>query len=245
MKMNFRSLFLISSMLFVLMLSIMSGSVSGQDGTVPVSAIPGGTIPNKQERILFIGDSLTAGLFSTHEQATFVSRLAEMTKQPIARRLASQLYIADHVWSEVRVWNPTIVVIEVGLNDINGGTYTNAQWKAQYVNLSANIMATGAKLIICTTFHFNNKPGDALYERRLQYNQMIRETAAETGATLADLWNATLNCPECVSSPDVVSYFGPYYHGDNFHPSDEGHRKIADEIYRVMFNRLYFPMVGN
>ena len=234
------TLILLVSILFVL--SIAGGSVSGQSET-----LSNGTIPEpirEDQRLLVIGDSLTAGLFATKEQATFVSRLAEMTKYPIARRLSSQLYIADMVWNEVKVWKPDIVVIEVGLNDINGGTYTDAQWKAQYVKLSKDIQATGAKLIICTTFHFNNKPGDNLYDRRLKYNSMVRETAAETGATLADLWQATLNCPECVSSPNVISYFDPYYHGDNFHPSDEGHRRIAEEIYRVMMNHAYFPIVG-
>lgn len=230
---------LLVSILFAL--SIFGGSANGQSGTLPNGTTP---VPVREQRLLVIGDSLTAGLFATKEQATFVSRLAEMTNYPIARRLSSQLYIADTVWNEVKVWEPDIVVIEVGLNDISGGKYTDAQWKAQYVKLSKDIQSTGAKLIVCTTFHSNNKPGDNLYDRRLNYNRMIVEVAEETGATLADLWSATLNCPECVSSPDVISYFAPYYQGDNFHPSDEGHRRIAEEIYRVMMNRAYLPIIS-
>lgn len=232
---------LVVAVLAMLSLYLFSGSTT-------VAKSPLATVPpvQSEERILFIGDSLTAGLFATDERATFVSRVSAMIDAKIGRRLASQLYIADYVWSEAKVWKPTIVVIEVGLNDINGGTYSNQDWEALYKRLVLDIQGTGARVVICTTFHFNNKPTDADWNRRIEYNDMIRRTASETGASLADLWNATLICPDCVSSPDVASYFAPYYHGDNFHPSDYGHAVIAQTVYDAIFDKkMYFPVVSN
>ena len=59
------------TVLIVLFLSFGSThSVVAQDGTIPPT-------PQSPLRVLVLGDSLTNGLYATHEQATFVSQIGE------------------------------------------------------------------------------------------------------------------------------------------------------------------------
>jgi hypothetical protein len=47
---------------------------------------------------------------------------------------------------------------------------------------------------------------------------------------LADVYAATYNCPTCLSQPGEVSEIAPGFTGDNFHPGDVGHARIAESI---------------
>jgi lysophospholipase L1-like esterase len=64
-----------------------------------------------------------------------------------------------------------------------------------------------------------------------RYAESIKEEAAARGIAVADLW--ALECA-CRSTPTDPSPFPPYYRGDNFHPNDEGHRRIADALLRAL-----------
>lgn len=209
---------LISSIgIALIALSIFSGAKSNDFGN--------GTIP-APKRLLVIGDSLTNGLYATAEQNTFVSIVSKNTGMPTARRAVATLRDAIPLWVNLKAWQPDVVVIELGINDINGRQW-NAQWKKDYQALVEDIQATGARVVICTTFWIGIDDQNPIYALHAGLNNDIRDIARQTGATLADLWIATEGCAECVSTPDVISYFAPHYHGDNMHPSDVGHAAIA------------------
>ena len=204
----------------IIALSIFSGVKSNDFGN--------GTIP-KSQRLLVIGDSLTNGLYATAEQNTFVSIVSRNTGMLTARRAVPTLRDAIPLWTNLKAWQPDVVVIELGINDINGRQW-NAQWKKDYQALVEDIQATGARVVVCTTFWIGIDSDNPIYALHVGLNNDIRDIARQTGATLADLWAATEGCADCVSTPDVVSYFSPHYHGDNMHPSDAGHAAIASVV---------------
>ena len=148
---------------------------------------------------------------------------------PTARRAAATLRDAVPLWVNLKTWQPDVVVIELGINDINGRQW-NAQWKKNYQALVEDIQASGARVVICTTFWIGIDDKNPIYALHVGLNNDVRDIAQRTGATLADLWAATEGCAECVSTPDVISYFSPHYHGDDMHPSDAGHAAIASVV---------------
>lgn len=218
-----------------------ANQASAQDGTIPPSPLP------QLNKLLVIGDSLTSGLYATHEQATFVSLLGSNTGYMIGRRNGAVLPVAAQVWAEVKAWQPNIVVIEVGLNDVSRNANTEEfldSWEEQYRALIVDIQATGAKVVLCTTFWGGIQKSHKNFNWYMAYNEVIRELAEEQGVMLADLWAVTLDCDECVSRVYALSYFGPHYHGDNFHPSDRGHAVIAREILKALgFTQYYMPVL--
>lgn len=232
MRFVFKGMLLI--LLFVLLVSPMQAQ-SGNYGTVPY-----------RSKILVIGDSLTSGLYATHEQATFVSILGEMTGAKIGRRAAARLSNAVLVWNEVKAWNPDIVIIEVGLNDVaHRDAIDLSTWKSTYIGLVMSMQQAGKRVLICNTFWFGLQPSSPIYQPYVDYNEVIRQVAAETGATYVDIWSNTHNCDECVSTPEQLSYFNPHYHGDYFHPSDNGHKRIAETIKDALVSKTFFPFVSS
>lgn len=212
----------------------------------PSKQLDAGTVPPIPERLLILGDSLTSGLYATHEQATFASILADKLAMHLARKGIGNLPGAVDAWSNLKPWKPALVVIEVGLNDVSRGTLTDSEWLAMYIGLLDDIINSGAKPVACTMFWGGIKETHPNYGRYVKYNQMIRDAAAKKGALLVDLWGITSGCEECISKQEVASYWQPHFHGDNFHPSDAGHALIATSIFDVVANKYYFPVAhGN
>jgi acyl-CoA thioesterase-1 len=194
-------------------------------------------------RLLVMGDSLTVGLFATSEQAAFKHHLAEMLSADLGSCYGPQLAQVVDCWERYQAWQPNIVVIEVGLNDVSSPQSTDSAWTAVYADLVANIQATGATVVITTMFHgvASSNQSYATYEH---YNGHIASLADESGAILADVWAATRDCANCISQPGTPSPFAPYWEGDNFHPSDAGHLLIAETIYQSLQRQAtYLPLV--
>lgn len=194
-------------------------------------------------RLLVMGDSLTVGLFATSEQNGFKHHLASLLSADLGSCYGPQLAQVVTCWETYQAWQPDIVVIEVGLNDVSSPQSTDSAWTAVYADLVADIQATGATVVITTMFHgvASSHPNYATYEH---YNGHIASIANESGAILADVWAATRDCADCISQPGAPSPFAPYWEGDNFHPSDAGHLLIAETIYQSLQQKqTYLPIV--
>lgn len=202
------------------------------------------TIPPVPRRLLVIGDSLTVGLYASSENNTFARLLADRTGAQLARRYTPTLEQAITVWQEVKAWKPSVIVLEVGLNDVSGGK-VNADWATNYERLVLDMVGSGATVIACTVFYGGIQPSHPNYAVYQRVNAGIARAATVTGANLADLWTATNGCAECVSVQNQDSYFAPHYHGDGFHPSDYGHRVIANVIADAITGNVYYlPFVA-
>lgn len=211
----------------------------------PLRSVANGTVPPyDRERILFLGDSLTSGLFASAENNTFASLVGAKRNALIARVHVTSLVQAAPKWHEISGWQPSVVVLEIGLNDVSRGQWQRGVWINDYKALVQQIQASGATVLLCTTFWAGIMPGHRNYAAYDGLNADVRTVASETGARLADLWTATLNCEDCVGRAEQWSVFAPY-HGDNFHPSDKGHEVIADTIMRALEVVNYFPNIMN
>lgn len=192
-------------------------------------------------RLLVLGDSLTVGLFATSEQDGFKHILANELGADLGSCYGPQLQQVITCWGTYQQWQPDIVVIEVGLNDVSSPQSTDSAWTAVYADLVANIQATGAAVVLTTMFHgvATSHPNYATYEH---YNAHIANIASNSGAILADVWTATKGCADCISQPGTPSPFAPYWEGDNFHPSDTGHARIAQTIYEALSKEQAFAI---
>lgn len=196
----------------------------------------------ERPRLLVMGDSLTVGLFATSEQNGFKHLLASELDADLGSCYGPGLIQIIGCWQNYQTWQPDIVVIEIGLNDVSNPQQTNTEWRSTYAALVAQIQATGADVVLTTMFHgvSASHPNYATYEL---YNQHIATVAANRGTVLADVWQVTEDCLECISQPGIPSPFAPYWAGDNFHPSDAGHELIAQTIYQAMQNYTYLPSI--
>ena len=239
--MNARKVFSILSLILSFLVLGSIPALSGQDS----GSLAGSTVPPVANRLLVLGDSLTSGLYASHEQSTFASILASDLGMHLARKPVGTLPGAVAEWEKVKGWHPAIVVIEVGLNDASKGLLTDGEWDGMYNKLLADISNSGAIPVACTMFWSGINIEHPNYTRYERYNQIIRDAAADQDARLVDLWGITYNKTAYVSNAEEVSYFGPHYRGDNFHPNNLGHAVIAESIrYVVLGNDIFLPLTA-
>lgn len=99
--------------------------------------------------------------------------------------------------------------------------------------------APGVEIVVGTIPWCNWKPGSEKYMKALEYNRWIVKLAADRDIPVADLWSVTVNRPDGISSPDEISAFAPSFRGDNFHPNDVGHKRIAQEFFRAYIDAYF------
>ncbi len=180
-------------------------------------------------RLLVVGDSLTAGLAATSEGATFKHILSEALGADLGSYRTTRLEDAEGV---SLAWAPDIIVLEIGLNDVISPTLEEQEWQERYGVLLDRLEGSGAVVIAATPFRgvYGAHPK---FDALSRYAGYIREEAEGRGALVADLWG--IEClPSCLSQVGDPTPFPPLYRGDNFHPNDEGHRRIAESVLRAL-----------
>lgn len=206
----------------------------------------GGFSVSLRPRLLVLGDSLTRGLYATQETNGFKHHLAERLGADLESASGFNLQGLIDLWHS-KEWQADVIVIEIGLNDLctDCAWYmTDAEWAEKYGELLDAIQAdTDAEIIACTMFWGGYIVWSEQYEPMQRRNDLIKRQAAIRGITVADLYTSTEDCLECVSTPDQFSPFAPDFHGDNFHPSDLGHRVIAETIYKALRSEVFIPLV--
>lgn len=200
--------------------------------------------------IVFMGDSITEGQYVHHSQRwtervtreirTFASDLIDTDQLHFFNRGISGETTRqglERFPRDVQVLQPNVMTLQFGLNDCNCWDtdrglprVSEAAYRANLLEMIARARAFGAAHIILSTNHPTLRHrklicGQTLEERRVQYNEIVREVAKEANVILCDIEMAFANVDRdqlstmLLSEPDVL------------HLSQLGHEKYASAIF--------------
>ena len=163
----------------------------------------------KGDRIVFLGDSITAGGGGKSGYITLVKNTLDKECPDLGIEVFNAGISGHKVPNlqarldrDVIAKKPTIVFIYIGINDVwhwrkqpNGemaGGTPKDRFEEGLKDLIARIKAAGARVILCTPSTIGEKP-DGTNERDAmldEYSAISRKVAAETGMQLNDLRKA-------------------------------------------------------
>ncbi|HZR98979.1 MAG TPA: SGNH/GDSL hydrolase family protein [Chloroflexota bacterium] len=130
---------------------------------------------------------------------------------------------------------PDIVTVWLAVNDFNARVPLD-EYSAQLDTLldalttrtTAHVLVANIPNLMAVPL-YNQVPRDLLRAELARWNAVIADGAERHGATLIDLYGLG---PELARRPDLVG-------ADGFHPSTEGHRRLADVMWAtIVANRL-------
>jgi lysophospholipase L1-like esterase len=201
-----------------------------------------------------MGDSITEGQFVHH-----ASRWTEIVTRRVRGALAGSVDIDQlHFFNrgisgettrqglerfarDVQVLEPHVMTLQFGLNDCNCWDtdrglprVSEAAYRANLIEMIARGRAFGARRIVLSTNHATLRHrrlacGQTLEERRIVYNEIVRQVAREACVTLCDMAAAFADLDEAsladmlLPEPDVL------------HLSQRGHQRYAAYIYELVF----------
>jgi lysophospholipase L1-like esterase len=216
------------------------------------------TEASSTKTVWIVGDSLTRGLFASTEAHTYRNLLFDALRDKHTGEIHTTFWSGVCTLAELEQrWDqyvglPDLIFIELGIND--SGRNSNCpqvpieEWQARFGAMLDRIQqdAPGVKIIVGTIPWCGWSEDSWSFEEALIFNDWIATEAQKRDITVADLWTATLGKSDGISTPDQPSIFPPSYHGDNFHPSDLGHQRIANtffDAYLDTLHSLYLPQV--
>jgi lysophospholipase L1-like esterase len=194
------------------------------------------TIP---ERFLALGDSFTIGTGATPDRsfpAVLARALRESGREVVLSNPSVNGYRTDDLIAEelplLRSFQPTLVTILIGANDIVGGA-TAERYRAQLGRIYSGIQsdAPGARMIALPQPDWSLSPaasgfGDPAVIARIieRFNAIAREEAERAGAVWIDLF-------PLMREQGRKRMFAP----DGLHPSAEAYAEWARELAKSVW----------
>jgi lysophospholipase L1-like esterase len=207
--------------------------------------------------VVYMGDSITEGQYVHH-----ASRWTEIVTRRVRGALSGRVDVDQlHFFNrgisgettrqglerfprDVQVLEPDVMTLQFGLNDCNCWDTDRGLPRVSELAYRANLMEMiargrkfGARRIVLSTNHPTLRHrrlacGQSLEERRIVYNEIVRQVACDTGVILCDIEDsfrdldrgalAAMLLPE----PDVL------------HLSQRGHQRYADCIYSLVLEGI-------
>ena len=170
---------------------------------------------------MFIGDSLTRGLFASTEAASFRALVNEAVPSTDVVLVSSNGRSDGVDIAGVAATAGDIYVIGLGTNDASGApTGVIASPEAVAGNLRAIVRAArtanpACRIVFLTVWQFPR--------RRAAYDAKIAAVSAAVGLHVVDL-GPVKDDPACAGPAGVTTAWGP---SDSWHPNDAGHAAIA------------------
>lgn len=180
---------------------------------------------------VFTGDSITHGAKHTFGARDYSEHFSERVRWELRRTRDAVIktgisgwtiagFQPDIEWSCLR-YRPDVVSLNFGMNDCRGGKDGLAVFHKTYCEVVAQLHAAGAAVILHTPngvlatdeVHSVNLP---------PYVEAIRDIAREAQCALVDHWTAWQG-----------GYLW-YWLSDAIHPSDLGHRVMAQTLLREL-----------
>jgi acyl-CoA thioesterase I len=193
--------------------------------------------PQVTHTIVFLGNSLTEGMFATTQARDYAYTTAARTGKTFV--VDSEYGVtAVYTAQKMQASNPKLkvvpgdalyVVIELGTNDVAASGETLTEFKTAYDYILARVHrdAPNARLICLGTWR---DPTAGVSESGYAYNQIIQSLCMSFAGTYIELGDLYVN----------YSYHGPAGRstwlgtGDWFHPNDAGHAAIAARVAAVI-----------
>lgn len=191
---------------------------------------------------VFYGDSITHGAAHTRGFRAFPEIFAERVRWEmrflydviintgISGQTTVQLLDEKRYDWRVRRFKPDAVFLLIGMNDIV--KLKNAdKFRDNLLELVRRVRADNAIMVLQTNNHILHVPENdnymLRYEKLPEYNQIIRQIAAEESVILVDhekYWNANI--------PDEKNL--KLWLGEAIHPGGKGHLEMAKLIFQTL-----------
>ena len=194
----------------------------------------------KGERIVFLGDSITAaGVGKTGYVTRIKNALAEKHKdlgiEVIGAGISGNKVpdLQKRLDRDVLAKKPTLVVIYIGINDVWHGENDPAlgtpkdKYEAGLKEIIGKIKAAGARVVLCTPTVIGEKKSNKLDAQLDEYAAVSRAVAKETGVPLCDLRKAFRDYLATANPDDKEK---GVLTGDRVHLNDAGNKLVADTI---------------
>jgi lysophospholipase L1-like esterase len=215
----------------------------------------------ENDRIIFFGDSITqkgvlangyVTLFSDRVASTYPVGNIEVIGAGVSGNKMADL--EARLDADVLSYNPTVVVIYTGINDVWHWTKPDPQtglpregttavnYEAGLSNLVQRIEATGARVVLCTPTVISEAvdPDDPNYVMLEEYSALTRSVAAEAGCQLVDLRSIFTDYLLLNNTTDAASGI---LTADTVHMNDAGNQLLADAFEDALLTRV--PEIGN
>lgn len=251
---------ILMSLLTALLAVLSVQTIQAEQSSAPLAA-NAETLSRTPHNVWIIGDSLTGGLYASTETSTFRSLLFAALQNEHPAEINATFWSwkctlagLEKSW-ESYVGVPDLLFIELGINDLARTQHEVcplmpvAEWQSRYGAMLDRIRAgaPGVKIIVGTIPWSGWNPNGPEFAQALVFNDWIKAEAAKRDIVVADLWAATVGKPDGLSTPDQPSVFPPGFRGDNFHPNDIGHRRIAETFFQTYQNsraKVYLPYLA-
>ena len=202
----------------------------------------------KGEVIAFFGDSITQGGARPGGYCRLIGEAIEKQRPELGVKIV-YAGISGHkvpdlqgrLDRDVISKKPTIVFIYIGINDVwhstNGRGTSEDRFDAGLRDLTKEITAAGAKVVLCTpsTIGEKNDGSNSLDPMLEEYSAISRKVAADTGATLCDLRRAFLDHLK-KQNPDNKDR--GILTGDGVHLNAAGNKFVAAEAAEAIAKAL-------
>jgi lysophospholipase L1-like esterase len=200
----------------------------------------------KGEKIVFLGDSITAGGVSPKGYVTLVKNALndkhkDLSIEVIGAGVSGNKVpdLQKRLEKDVLMKKPTLVVIYIGINDVWHGENDPARgtpkdrFEAGMLDVVNKIKEAGGRVVICTpTVIGEKKPGTNKLDQLLDdYSDISRKVAKDTNSPLCDLRKAF---KDHIAKNNAEDKEKGILTGDRVHLNDAGNKLVADTILSVI-----------
>jgi lysophospholipase L1-like esterase len=234
-----------AAVLVVLVLITVTPIIAANIGSAAV-----GAALKKGDRIVFLGDSITAGGVRPDGFITLIRNALDANAKDLGVETIGAGISGNRVpdlqrrlEKDVLSKDPTIVFIYIGINDVwhwkkqadgtmKGGTPKDA-YEAGLKDIIGKIKEAGARVILCTPSTIGEK-ADGSNERDPmleEYSTISRGVAKDSGVELLDLRKAFIDYEKANNKDNQPKGI---LTGDGVHLNKEGNKLVAEAMLKVL-----------
>jgi isoamyl acetate esterase len=214
-------------------------------GATPAGA-SGGIVLKKGERIVFLGDSITAGGAGPRGYVTLIKNALLEKQKDLGIQIVGAGVSGNKVPDlqrrldrDVLARKPSLVVIYIGINDVWHGENDPAKgtsrekFEAGLKDVIGKIQAAGARVLLCTPSVIGEKKdrGNKLDAKLDEYSALSRKVAGEMKVPLCDLRKSFQDYLEAHNPQNQESGI---LTTDRVHLNDAGNRFVAEAMLRCL-----------